>query len=155
MIPNEPFSKFFFSLSLLVESSCLGYNFSQAFFFSIHFLKTVFLTHNFCWTDDSNYIHFLNKQKWSSRWIWRCLLDFWFSHVFSTRENPRLFFHKMVNLILGNLVSDQKCSQNTTLINLIFMVHKYLNIFEGETLSQQTFYLIISPSRASVNQDKA
>lgn len=61
----------------------------------------------------------------------------------------------MVNLILGNLVSDQKCSQNTTLINLIFMVHKYLNIFEGETLSQQTFYLIISPSRASVNQDKA
>lgn len=34
------------------------------------------------------------------------------------------------------------------------MFHVHLNIFEGETLPQQTLHLIISPSRASVNQDK-
>ena len=34
------------------------------------------------------------------------------------------------------------------------MVHMYLNIFEGETLSKQTLYLIISPSGAGVNQDE-
>lgn len=60
----------------------------------------------------------------------------------------------MVSLILGNLVSDQKCPRDTTLIKTRFCGLHVCKTFEGETLSHQTLYLIILASRASANQDE-